>query len=106
MSMERPIPLSKAGRFIRVSPYGINFNFLHSVFGLVLRKPVDKANPEAKQRDPAHNKSKDRSLLKFSQDAKQVEAKAGRISDYARQMQLATGKRGVLIHGKTSPVSI
>jgi len=51
-----------------------------------LKKEIDKTNPEKKEPHPAHNKSKEGSLLKFAEDAKQVEAEARRIPHHAPNM--------------------
>jgi hypothetical protein len=73
---------------------------------LVLRKELDETKPEKRRHSHYANKHKGRSFFEFSHDPASIESKAGRIPKHARQMQLATGKGGLLIHWKASLVSI
>jgi len=66
----------------------------------LFRKEVDDAEPE-KRRTPRHkNKGKRSCFLEFPNDPASIEREAGRVADNARQMQLATCKGGLAIHGR------
>jgi hypothetical protein len=65
----------------------------------VLKKILDQTEPEKGRTPRRKDQCKGRSLFEFPNDALSVEGKAGRIPNNARQVKLATGKGGLLIHG-------
>ena len=68
----------------------------------MLRKELDKAKTEKRRASRHKDKSKRGSFFEFSHDPASIEREAGRVAGDARQVKLATGEGGLLIHYEDS----